>query len=80
MPSHTAASALIKLYFLDGIPWKYPKWMEITGVKHGLFPSDDALLPPTWQGAGGARLAFQGLVTSARDGASYLFSNEGQNG
>ncbi|KIK51761.1 hypothetical protein GYMLUDRAFT_251819 [Collybiopsis luxurians FD-317 M1] len=52
MPSHTAASALIKLFFTDthpsaisGHPWDWPAWQEITGVKHGLFPSDDKLLP-----------------------------------
>lgn len=52
MPSHTVASALIKLYFADqsspsplGHPWGWPVWQDITGVKHGLFPSDDKLLP-----------------------------------
>ncbi|KAF9060068.1 hypothetical protein BDP27DRAFT_1430480 [Rhodocollybia butyracea] len=51
MPSHTVASALIKLYFTDpsasplGHPWGWPVWQDITGVKHGLFPSDDTLLP-----------------------------------
>jgi hypothetical protein len=46
MPSHTAASALIKLYFLDGAPWKWPAWQSRTKIKHGLFPSDDKHLPP----------------------------------
>lgn len=52
MPSHTTASALIKLYHLDfqnsrgmGHPWDWPTWQEITNIRHGLFPSDPALLP-----------------------------------
>uniref|UniRef100_A0A0W0GC69 Uncharacterized protein n=1 Tax=Moniliophthora roreri TaxID=221103 RepID=A0A0W0GC69_MONRR len=47
MPSHTAASALIKLYFL-GLPWDLPTWQDITNVRHGLFPEDDARLPKGW--------------------------------
>lgn len=31
-----------------GAPWTFPIWQEITGVRHGLFPDDDALLPPGW--------------------------------
>jgi hypothetical protein len=51
MPSHTAASALIQLYFckgLEGAPWIWVEWQSITGVKHGLFPKDDRLLPRDW--------------------------------
>jgi hypothetical protein len=51
MPSHTAANALIQLYFADGhsgAPWIWQQWQEITGIKHGLFPSDDRLLPSGW--------------------------------
>ena len=51
MPSHTADSALIKLFFLPsnpGAPWIWPQWQSITGVKHGLFPADDRLLPDGW--------------------------------
>jgi hypothetical protein len=48
MPSHTPASALIKLYLLDGLPWEYPTWKAITGIHNGLFPSDDTLLPGGW--------------------------------
>jgi TATA-binding protein-associated factor len=48
MPSHTAASALIKLYYLDGLPWNCTQWQEITGIKHGLFPADDGQLPKGW--------------------------------
>jgi hypothetical protein len=48
MPTHPAASALIKAYFLGGLPWNWPTWQNITGVKHGLFPIDDALLPKGW--------------------------------
>lgn len=48
MPSHTAASALIKLFFLGGYPWNWPAWQNITGVYHGIFPADDSLLPKGW--------------------------------
>jgi hypothetical protein len=48
MPSHTAASALVKLYSLNGAPWSWPKWQEITRIHHGLFPDDDQHLPKGW--------------------------------
>lgn len=51
MPSHKADSALIKLYTLDnrsGAPWYWPQWQDITAIRHGLFPSDDKLLPRGW--------------------------------
>lgn len=48
MPSHTVASALIKLFELNGAPWEWPTWQERTGIKHGLFPADDGHLPPGW--------------------------------
>jgi len=48
MPTHTAASALISFHAYNGAPWCWPRWQEITGVKHGLFPTDDAQLPKGW--------------------------------
>ncbi|KAF8074473.1 P-loop containing nucleoside triphosphate hydrolase protein [Lyophyllum atratum] len=48
MPSHTGASALVKLYMLSYAPWSWPTWQEHTGVAHGLFPDDDKLLPRGW--------------------------------
>ena len=45
MPSHTIPSALIKLYHTNGAPWHWTNWKEITGIHHGIFPTDDALLP-----------------------------------
>ena len=51
MPSHTAANALIQLYFnkgRPGAPWEWEQWQERTGIKHGLFPPDDHLLPSVW--------------------------------
>jgi hypothetical protein len=48
MPTHTAASALIKLFFIDGHPWDWPEWQEITKICHGLFPTNNKLLPPGW--------------------------------
>jgi TATA-binding protein-associated factor len=46
MPSHTPASALVKLFFaLRGAPWIFDQWQELTGVTHGLEPASDAELP-----------------------------------
>ncbi|KAF9455565.1 P-loop containing nucleoside triphosphate hydrolase protein [Collybia nuda] len=45
MPSHTVHSALIQMHLDDGAPWVYPRWMEITGVTHGIFPDEDSPLP-----------------------------------
>ncbi|KAF5343804.1 hypothetical protein D9758_016217 [Tetrapyrgos nigripes] len=48
MPSITAAEALIRLHTVDkglNYPWCLPQWQSLTGVKHGLFPVDDAHLP-----------------------------------
>ncbi|KAF5343888.1 hypothetical protein D9756_011620 [Leucocoprinus leucothites] len=45
---HTSASALIKLYHMDGAPWSWPTWQETTGMTHGLFPEDDNYLPKGW--------------------------------
>jgi TATA-binding protein-associated factor len=46
MPTHTPASALIKLFYAQpGAPWIFPQWQVITGVTHGLMPKDDGLLP-----------------------------------
>ena len=45
MPTHTAASALIKLFCTDGAPWSFSQWQAITGVTHGLMPLKDEHLP-----------------------------------
>ncbi|RXW14683.1 hypothetical protein EST38_g11168 [Candolleomyces aberdarensis] len=45
MPTHTSASALIKLYHSDGAPWSFPQWQTITGVTHGLMPPRNEHLP-----------------------------------
>ena len=29
-------------------PWRYSKWQEVTGIRHGLFPVEDGLLPLDW--------------------------------
>lgn len=47
MPTHTVPSAVIKLWTL-GVPWDYPAWQVATGVQHGLFPDNPALLPKGW--------------------------------
>ncbi|KAF9443968.1 hypothetical protein P691DRAFT_808051 [Macrolepiota fuliginosa MF-IS2] len=48
MPSHTVSCALIKLYSLDGAPWSWSVWQDLTNIRHGLFPDDDDHLPPGW--------------------------------
>jgi hypothetical protein len=49
MPSHTVHSALVQMYWDDnGAPWQFSRWKEITGIHHGLFPDDGALLPYGW--------------------------------
>lgn len=48
MPSHTIASALIKLWFEGEAPWHFPEWQKLTGITHGLFPTKDEHLPPQW--------------------------------
>lgn len=48
MPSHTAQSALIKLYSSKKTPWEWPVWQDLTGVQHGLFPDEDDKLPRGW--------------------------------
>lgn len=49
MPSHTIHSALVQMFFdSNGAPWTFPLWQDITSVRHGLFPDDDALLPKGW--------------------------------
>ncbi|RXW12083.1 hypothetical protein EST38_g13772 [Candolleomyces aberdarensis] len=45
MPTHTAASALIKLYHSGSAPWSFPQWQTITGVTHGLMPPRNEHLP-----------------------------------
>jgi hypothetical protein len=45
MPSPSISYALINLYKFDSAPWKWPAWKNLTGIHHGLFPEDDALLP-----------------------------------
>jgi len=35
-------------YDLDGAPWNYTGWKELTGVRHGLFPKADNQLPVRW--------------------------------
>ncbi|KAF5345577.1 hypothetical protein D9756_011032 [Leucocoprinus leucothites] len=48
MPSHTVGCALMRLYALDGAPWKWPTWQERTKIYHGLFPGNDKDLPSGW--------------------------------
>ena len=49
MPSQTAAAALIDLYFaVDGAPWCWSTWIDITGIRHGLFHESDDKLPSGW--------------------------------
>jgi hypothetical protein len=52
MPSHTIHSALTKMHYdLPGAPWIFPAWKDLTGVRNGLFPTEDHLLPLGWSPA-----------------------------
>jgi hypothetical protein len=49
MPSHAIHGALVQMYYdLDGAPWNFETWKELTGVHNGLFPEDDRQLPHGW--------------------------------
>ncbi|KAG7093167.1 hypothetical protein E1B28_006856 [Marasmius oreades] len=48
MPTQTVLSALVQAYSNGGAPWNWDTWKSITNVHHGLFPSDDSLLPHRW--------------------------------
>ncbi|KAJ2911463.1 hypothetical protein MD484_g8951, partial [Candolleomyces efflorescens] len=49
MVAHLNHSGLLRLYYdIPGAPWNWPRWKEITGIQHGLFPDEDAKLPPGW--------------------------------
>ena len=49
MPSHSISSAFTQLLVnANCAPWKYPTWLELTKVPHGLFPDDDSKLPAGW--------------------------------
>ena len=38
MPTHTPASALVKIFFaVNGAPWIYPTWLDITGLEYSPF-------------------------------------------
>lgn len=45
MPGYRPQGALINLYLEDKAPWNFPRWQELTCIRHGLFPSDDSQLP-----------------------------------
>ncbi len=49
MPSLSVACCLMILHHeLDGAPWNWSAWKDRTKIQHGLFPADDAHLPPGW--------------------------------
>ncbi|KAG6819600.1 hypothetical protein H0H93_010369 [Arthromyces matolae] len=51
MPSPAVSLGLLEFYHSSAspeAPWNYPAWQELTGVRHGLFPKDDSLLPRGW--------------------------------
>jgi len=50
MPSHTAASALIKLFYVEDAvhPWDWSVWQDLTNIHHSLFPANNKHLPTGW--------------------------------
>ena len=45
MPTLPISHTLINLHKCNGTPWQWPAWQNLTGIHHGLFLNDDALLP-----------------------------------
>jgi len=46
MPTQTIHQALLEIFFaIDGAPWIYPRWQQLTDVHNGLFPDDPELSP-----------------------------------
>jgi len=46
MPTLTIGQALLEIFIaIEGAPWIYPRWQQLTGVHHGLFPDDPKLSP-----------------------------------
>ncbi|KAG6833987.1 hypothetical protein H0H93_012741, partial [Arthromyces matolae] len=48
MPSHSPASAVLRLHFATEPPgqiWLWQGWKDTTGITHGIFPKDDEPLP-----------------------------------
>jgi TATA-binding protein-associated factor len=49
MPSHTIHSALADMFHKSkGAPWTFPVWQDLTGVRQGLFSTEDNHLPAGW--------------------------------
>jgi hypothetical protein len=49
MPTHTIHCILTQMFHgYKEAPWNFDMWKELTGVRHGLFPSDDEQLPAGW--------------------------------
>ena len=49
MPSHLIHGILVQMYYdVDGAPWNFTVWKDMTGVCYGLFPEDDNQLPKGW--------------------------------
>ncbi|TFK19678.1 hypothetical protein FA15DRAFT_601103 [Coprinopsis marcescibilis] len=80
MPSHTNSSGLVKFWFAASTfpeaPWRFERWQEITGVDHGLFNTDDKLLPSGWtrNNANAVRQYFQQYGEKASEDLKIKFS------
>lgn len=77
MPTPSWSCILIHIHELDsGAPWKYPAWQDRTGIRHGLFPPDDAHLPPKMSRAQCSLIAswFSAYLNVAKD-KRYAFAS-----
>lgn len=81
MPSHTAASAMVKLYSCNGAPWAWPVWQELTNVHHTLFPENDADLPPGWtrQNAIDVQSYFRAYISQPSEEKKIVFAYNEKN-
>ncbi|RXW13670.1 hypothetical protein EST38_g12186 [Candolleomyces aberdarensis] len=78
MVVHLNHSGLLRLYYdIPGAPWNWPRWKEMTGIQHGLFPADDAHLPPGWtrEDAKAIRSYFEAYRALPTEEAKHAFAS-----
>ncbi|KAF6741248.1 hypothetical protein DFP72DRAFT_1077655 [Ephemerocybe angulata] len=78
MPYIGISGALLRLYYtLPSVnaPWCWDRWKDITDVRSGLFPEEDANLPPglTRSDAAAIRLYFEAYAALSTDSEREVF-------
>ncbi|KAF8869441.1 P-loop containing nucleoside triphosphate hydrolase protein [Infundibulicybe gibba] len=82
MPSHTPAEAFIKLWCENEIPWRWPVWQSLTGINHGLFPTDGNPPPSDWNtvDARDIRSYFDQYIAKGSEDAKKQFATQRKGG